>query len=181
MDVSNTNINYLSPVGYRMVFSRMPQVIYNLQSVALPSLSTGAVESPTPFASLPQGGDHIEYGPFPMNFKVDSQLINYDEIMAWMQALAPPTDYSQAVIDINNPQKAIIGKGRKSDGILTILTAENNASVYYYFRDLVPVGLSELIFDTRDENITYITGSAKFVYSWFKRTTSLSQLSLLTP
>ena len=80
VDTLPDNINFLSQNGFRFAVKRLPGVNYFCQSVTLPAVSVGAIESPTPFAAVPRPGDRITYEPLTIRFKVDEDLTNYFEI-----------------------------------------------------------------------------------------------------
>lgn len=46
------NINFLSPLGFKFVLARAPNLNFFVTDVNLPSITLGFIETPTPFKIL---------------------------------------------------------------------------------------------------------------------------------
>ena len=77
-DNQPTNLNPLSPLGFRFQIKRIPNINYFCQSVVLPTITMNPIEmQSTPFGIIPRPGDRLMYDPFTLRFRVDEDLKNY--------------------------------------------------------------------------------------------------------
>ena len=165
MSVNNqpTNLNFLSPVGYKFLLSRAPTVEYMVQRVTLPSLTLPIASQSTPFVRIPRPGDHLEFGELQVSFKVNENLDNYLEIFNWMVALGRPEKFSQYTLK-DRPYE---GTGEQKDTVvsditLTFLTSAMNGNIEFPMRACFPISLTDLEVDSAVSDIEYITASATF-------------------
>lgn len=162
------DLNFLSPTGFKLVFNRLPNVIYFLQKVELPVVHVGETSQGTPVGRVILGGDHTHWGTFPITFKIDEAMTNYYSILEWMVGLGPPINLAQVEsLAVNNPINRDNGFGRTSDAILSILNAEMNPNVSWYFKDLCPLELGAVQMQSDVSTINYVTCDAMFEYSSF--------------
>ena len=171
VDNQPSNINFLGQNGFRFSIKRLPGVNYFCQGVSIPSVSIGAIESPTPFAAVPRPGDRISYDPLAIRFKVDEDLRNYFEIQKWIEGMGHPEDLAQTTRlsrQIRDEQVGLRPVGTMvnfvSDGVLTILTSNKNVNKTVFFRDCFPINLTELTFDSMNTTIEYLEASVTFRY-----------------
>tara|TARA_R110000823_G_scaffold200078_2_gene331095 strand:- start:762 stop:1289 length:528 start_codon:yes stop_codon:yes gene_type:complete len=165
MSVANqpTNYNYLSPLGYKLVISRVPNVEFFVQRVSLPEISLPATATPTPFITINHPGDHLQFGQLTVTFRVNENLDNYLEIYNWMIALGAPERFSQYTLQ-NRPYKAT---GEQldttlSDISLVMLTSAMNGNVEFTMRDCFPTSLTNIDVDSTLTDVDYITATATF-------------------
>lgn len=167
-DNQPTNLNYLSPLGFRFSIKKLPNVNYFCQSVSLPGISLGSIEQSSPFGIIPKPGDRLTYSNIPIRFRVDEDFRNYIEIHDWMVGLGHPESLDQT----RELSAASPGPVRRlgtvasfvSDGTLTIQTSHKNASINIFFQDLFPVDLTELTFDSTAGDVDYLEATATFRY-----------------
>ena len=172
VDTLPDNINFLSQNGFRFAVKRLPGVNYFCQSVTLPAVSVGAIESPTPFAAVPRPGDRITYEPLTIRFKVDEDLTNYFEIQKWLEGIGHPDDLTQTRELSKNINNNLIAGTRPlgyyttfvSDASLSILTSAKNLNKNVFFYDLFPVALTELTFESTITTVEYLEATATFRY-----------------
>jgi hypothetical protein len=160
------NKNFLSPLGYKFVITRLPNVDYFCQSVEFPRVSLNVSTIPNPFQKIPVAGTEITYGNFSVNFKVDEDLTNYKEIYNWMLALGFPESYEQyrALAD----KSSVDSQRLRSDASLMILSSSKNANHEVKFLDIFPVGLTGMKFDSSLTDVAYMEATAEFTYRMFK-------------
>lgn len=165
MSVNNqpTNLNFLSPVGYKLLLSRAPTVEFMVQRVTLPSLALSAVQQPSPFVKIPRPGDQLDFGQLTVTFKVNENLDNFLEIYNWMIALGKPESFDQYTLQ-NRPYKSADEQKDtvSSDITVTFLTSAMNGNVEFTMRDCFPTNLSDLEVDSTVSDIEYITATATF-------------------
>lgn len=169
--------DYLKPNGFRFVLKDIPNVSYTCQAVALPSLQLNFVEQPTPKLNLYLTGQKLTYGDFAISFIVSEGLQNYRELYDWMFALGDNEggDKYKAFLrrrsskdptfSIDNVKSDAI---EYSDGTLFVLNSSNNPKLAVTFKNLFPVSLSELSFNTTVNDIQYFVCSATFKYKSYE-------------
>ena len=74
------NLNILSPVSFRLIIQKFPNVNFWCQSVNIPDMTISEITVPTPFVDIPIIGDRIEFGDLIVTILVDEDLINFLEI-----------------------------------------------------------------------------------------------------
>lgn len=169
--------DYLKPNGFRFALKEIPNVSYTCQAIQLPSLNLGFVQQATPRLDLYLTGNKLTYGDFSITFIVSEGLQNYLELFNWMFALGDHEGgdkYEQFLakrsgkdptFSIDNPKS---DKIQYSDGTLFILNSTNNPKILINFKDLFPVALSELSFNTTVTDIQYFVCSATFKYKSYE-------------
>ena len=169
--ITNTpeNKNLLSPFGFKFQIHRAPGVNFFVQSVNIPSVTLGEAQVSTPFSRLPLAGDHIMYGAMQITFTVDEELRNYKEMLDWIKALGFPDNFDQykqnALVTRNTgtgQQQQGSGKGVYSDATLTVLSSAKNPILNVIFKNIYPVTLTDINFDSSDPDLRYVTATCSF-------------------
>ena len=140
-DNQPSNLNFLSPLGFKMAIKRSPTLNFFIQSVTIPSVSLGSSEVDTPFTRIPLAGTRLTFGNFQVNFKIDEDMGNYIEMFDWKKSLGFPDNFAQYQNVVASPSYA--GGGTVSDISLLILTSAMNPNLEVNFVDCFPVDLSE--------------------------------------
>lgn len=158
-----TNLNFLSPLGYKFILSRAPNVEYFVQEVTLPGLNLGAAVQVTPFVNIPRPGDKLEFEQMSVTFRVNENLDNYIEIFNWMVALGRPESFNQYTLK-DEPYRSVDRQRDTvvSDISVTILTSAMNANVNFLMRDCFPVSLSNITMVSTASDVDYIAATATF-------------------
>jgi hypothetical protein len=164
------NINPLNPNGFRFDLQRVPGLSYFCQSVNLPSLILGEPNLFTPFAQVPIPGETLLYGELSIEFLVDENLANWKLIHNWLIALGFPQSYDQYINFDNEDQRELTATLSRnySDGTLTILNNNNQPTAEVHFVDMFPVTLDQLTFDTKVQDVQYVTGRCTFRFSYYE-------------
>lgn len=152
-----TNLNQLNVVSFETNFLRMPNVNYFCQRVNIPGISLSNTIQSTPFANIPIEGDVLEFEDLSISFIVDEDLQNYLEIYNWLHALGFPERYTQYD---NETDLAI-----KSDCNIIIHTNKSNPNYSIVFKDVFPVSLGVINFDTNTTDLEPIVVDATFKYT----------------
>ncbi len=150
------NVNFLSPLGFRFLLSRTPNVEYFCQAATLPTISMQELLQPTPFTQLPRPGNKITYEPLTLRFRIDENMTNYLEIFNWMIELAKPEKFEQYAKHNNF-----------SDGSILLLSSNNNPRIRIAFQDMFPLSLSPLNFDVTQADVEYLEADVMFRYKIF--------------
>lgn len=158
-----TNPNFLSPLGFNFSLKKLPQTMYFIQSVNLPSMALGQFDIPSPFTRIPQPGTHLDFGDFTMSFRVDEDMRNYREIYDWLIGLGFPDNFDdyKSLKDSELPGS---GEGVFSDATLTILTSAMNPNIEIRFRDMFPISLDSIDFNYSGVDVDYVAATATFKY-----------------
>lgn len=164
-----TNLNYLSPLGFKFTLRRLPMVNYFCQSVDIPAISMTPINTPTPVGTLIRPGDKLVYDPLTITFRVDEDMKNYIEMVNWLEGLGHPTSLQQTRdLSRSSPisTQANVGSMQTlvSDATLTILTSHKNPGLNAFFSDVFPTSLSALRFNSMANDVDYLEATATFSY-----------------
>ncbi len=160
------NYNLLYGKNFLFVVDRLPTVAYFCQQATIPSISVGTATYPTPFTKVPVHGDLIEYSPFTIEFNVDEDLRNYEELLSWMQSYGTPNDFDQYIQKSSVIPKTAHAE-QYSDASLITSTNKDNPNIEFRFETLFPTELGDLQMSITDDNIPVIKCSATFHYTKF--------------
>ena len=152
------NSNFLSPFGYNFSLKRAPSLNFAVQSVKIPGMSLGQVSVPTPFVRIPLTGNKLKYSDLEVTFKITEDMDSYLEIFNWMVSIGYPDNYKQYA-DISKQQNSVY-----SDCNVTILNSSNNPKFSINFVDAFPTGLSDIEFESTDNDVKYLTATASFAF-----------------
>lgn len=171
--------DYMKPNGFRFVIKDLPNVAYTCQEVSLPTVGLGFIQVPYPTIDLKVPDHKPEFGDFSLSFIVSEDMQNYKELFNWIIGLS---QYDENVYNtfINKRLNRFPGatKDNKysesvqySDASLFILNSSNIPKVEVKFRQLFPISLNPLSFNTTVDNIQYLVCGANFKYQSFEVTT----------
>ena len=158
--VVSSNINFLSPLGFRFTMNRTPNLNYFASKATLPTITMNEYNQVSPFVNNPFPGDKITYEPFNLTFRVDENLVNYLEIHDWIVGLGHPDN-------LDEQYKTIDAKGIKTDGSLIVLSSNQNPVFRLAFQDMFPLSLSPLAFDVTSQDVEYLECDVQFRYRRF--------------
>ena len=165
-----SNRNYLSPIGFKFIVTKVPKADFFSNSASIPGINLGFAQQPTYLRDIPVPGDKISYQDFTLKFFVDENLENYLEVHNWLRGLGYPDSIAEFG-QLKNEDKYIQDpSGRSpyneySDASLLIYNSSFNVIAKVNFRDTFPVGLSQINFDATQDDIKYVTAEATFKYS----------------
>ena len=151
----STNPNFLSPLSYKFVLQRTPNINFNVQSVRLPGMSLSSTETATPFVSMPNSGKII-FSPLTITFRVNEDMADYLEIHNWMKGLGSPTSFEEYATLKKSEA------GLYSDATLIINNSRKRGNLSATFIDMFPVELSDLQFTTTDTDVNYLECTVDF-------------------
>ena len=151
----STNPNFLSPLSYKFVLQRTPNLNFNIQTVRLPGMTLSSTETATPFVLIPNSGK-ITYSPLTITFRVNEDMTDYLEIHNWMKGLGSPTDFTGYANLKNSDQ------GLYSDATLVINNSRKLGNISAKFIQMFPVDISDLQFTTMDTDVNYLECTVDF-------------------
>lgn len=158
-------VNFLSPLGFKLIIERAPSVNYFVQQVSLPSVNLGQTSVPTPFTRLQLGGDHVTYSELAVTFKVDENCENYIEMLNWINGLGFPDSFDQSFdrsVSFPVPEKKAL-----SDIKLIILSSSKNPIHEVTFIDSYPTSLTNLNFTSTMSDVDYLECTVTFAFRTF--------------
>lgn len=175
------NRNFQSPLNFEFRVDRLTDFNYFVQKINIPDLTISPATNggQNPFVTIPYPGDHMQFGELSIDFKVDEGMRNWYEIFSWMQGIGFPQSYEQyadlkrgVTKDLDGNQITLPSPNRKNgylygQAFLLINTSQNNPYLKISFIDVHPVSLGEMVFDTRETDVMYVTATVNFRYDYF--------------
>lgn len=151
--------NFLSPIGFRFTIKRLPNVEFFIQGATVPGINMSPTLSATPFKTLRFAGDKLEHETFTVTVRLDEYMESYNEIFNWMVGLTKPDSFDQ--------YKNLKGSdnGLYSDASLIILDSKGNPGIEVHYKDVFPVSLSTINFDTTQTDVNYATCDITFEHN----------------
>jgi hypothetical protein len=158
------NRNFLSPVGFEFSLAKEPKAVFFCNSARIPEISLEVTRQPSYLKDLDIPGEKLTYGNLNLRFLVDENMENYMAIHNWLTGLGYPEtteQYKNLVVQDN----LMDSKNAFSDGSLYILNSNYRKTATVKFKDLFPVSLSSLDFDSTAADIQYFTADVSFKYT----------------
>ena len=170
------NRNYLSPVGFKFTLAKEPKVSFFCTSSKIPEISLQTETQNTYLKDIDVPGDKLTYADLYLKFLVDEDLVNYMAIHNWLTGLGFPEsaqDYRDLLTNQSDLTQRLDPKKAFSDGSLYILDSNYNTNAIVKFKDLFPVSLTSLNFDSTQTDVQYFTAEATFKYTVYDIATGL--------
>ena len=167
------NKNFLSPVGFKFVMSRTPNVDYFCQSASIPEVSIGVREIPTPVKDYSVPGDKMTFGDLNLRFLVNEDMDNYFEIYKWLKGLTNPkvqSDFQKYISTVDEKGRSSQFMKTMSDARLLVLNSNYNSIATINFYNIFPTSLTTLEFDASATDINYFTAEVNFRYTIYEIT-----------
>jgi len=160
------NRNFLSPTGFQFSLSKEPKVSFFCTSARIPELSLQTSTQATYLKDIDVPGEKLTYGDLTLKFLVDENMTNYMAIHNWLTGLGF-SETTQDFANLTTNEQGIKNQLNEqfSDGSLTILSSNYRSNTIVRFKDMFPVSLSSLEFDTSATDIEYFTADATFKYT----------------
>jgi hypothetical protein len=164
-----TTINPLSPNGFMLTVNKLPDLSYFCQQANLPAINLGVADFTTPLSVQPIPGEMLTYDQLDVQFLVDANMANYKAIHEWIVGLGFPEKWEQYSNFISHDTYARTELSKNfSDATLSILSATNMVVQTIEFKDLFPISLESLVFQSTNTDVTYLTGHVVFRYGYYK-------------
>lgn len=155
---------------------RIPNVLYTLQEVTIPSISMGTAFQPSPLKDFDLPGDKVTYDDLIMNFIVDEHLRNYEEIFNWITGLGFPESNQQysnlrSGVGVTNAQytsSPVFGNLFSQGSLVLKNNLKNPAHISIVYYNMFPTSLSDISFTTTSTDYETIAATVTFKYDYFK-------------
>lgn len=164
------NLNFLQNISFQFFVKRLPTVNFFIQKATVPGVELGVVEYKNPFGNIPIPGEHMDWNEFEIVFKLDEDADGYISLFNWLTALGRPDDGDNYKILENiseHPNQFNNNLGLNSDLTLLVNNSKRNVNIEFTFEDAFPVALSDIDFDTMQEDLEYIPIAVRFSYRRF--------------
>lgn len=161
-------VNQLENKSIQLIIERTPHVEYFCTSSSLPGVSGTAARLWSPFSDVKVTGDKLVFQPLIVNFIVDENLKNWQEIFDWMTSYAHPESFDQYKDD-NQPQNWLY-RSKLSGATLLVSNNKYNVSHEFQFIDLFPVDLSDIVFDNQISSTESQIATVTFEYTTYTKT-----------
>ena len=137
------NMNPLADVQYKFDIAALPETSFFVQTASLPGITLSPMEIGLPQSQgIALNTGVIQYEELSVTFLVDEYLKNWMEIYNW-----------------------ITGKPSYTSGVLTILSSSMNPTMEAHFKQLFPISLSALEFDSTTTDPIYHQATVSFKYT----------------
>ena len=170
---SPSNKNFLSPVGFKFVIGRTPNVDYFCQAASIPEVSIGVREIPTPVKDYSVPGDKMTFGDLSLRLLVNEDMDNYFEIYKWLKGLTNPkvqSDFQKYISTVDEKGRSSEFMKTMSDARLLVLNSNYNSIATINFYNIFPTSLTTLEFDASATDINYFTAEVNFRYTIYEIT-----------
>ena len=160
------NRNFLSPTGFQFNLSNHPKVSFFCTSARLPEINLQLAQQPSYLKDIDVPGEKLNYGDLSLRFMVDEDMTNYMSVHNWLTGLGFPEttgDFDSLTTNSDGIKNQF--QEQFSDGSLSILNSNYRVNSIVKFRDMFPISLTSLEFDTSATDIQYFTAEATFKYT----------------
>jgi hypothetical protein len=161
--------NFLSPIEFKFVLARLPNVEFFVQAVNVPGASSGFSEFATPFKALFEPGDKLMYDDLQLTVVCDENLESFREIQNWIVALTYPDNFGQFKSLTSGPVGGIntteVVNTVRSDASLILLDSNKNPNIAIKFVDMFPTAISGIQLNTTGADVTPPTFDITFKYT----------------
>lgn len=153
--------NYFSPLEFKILIKRLPNVTFFTQRTMIPSISTTPIQQPTRFNPVYTTPDQINFSTLDLTFIVDEAMNNYMEIFNWMVSSTVAKDHNGFRQLKSSPD------GLFSDIAVVILNSKKNPNLEVTYTNCFPISLGDVQLNTTDSDVTYPEVTATFQYDTF--------------
>lgn len=175
MSTKVTTVNQLEAKSFRLIIDRIPNVEYFCTSASVPGITATAVRQPNPFTDIKVTGDKLVFQPLIVNFLVNEDMSNWEEIFNWMVSYSHPTSFEE--YKDNRQTQHQLYPSKKSDAKLLIpnnmynySTQTSSKPLEFSFIDVFPIDLSDTVFDVQIDGTTSMISTVTFEYTSYKKT-----------
>jgi T4-like virus tail tube protein gp19 len=163
------NTNPLQTTKYVFVMPRISNVQYFCQEAQLPGISLSELSRVTPVVDIYSPGNKITYDKLSLTFLVDADLKSWKDIRDWMYDLTQPTGDAKGYKNLWAKDTVLSDKqmAQYADGILTIYSALNNPKIRISYKNLFPVDLTSIDFNSKGSAEDILTATVTFRYDYY--------------
>jgi hypothetical protein len=160
-----------SGLGYQFAIKRMPNVNYFVHRVNVPGVTLPPAPRSTPFIEMPTPGDHIQYEPLVLEFRVDVLLKNYFELHGWLSDISGIRGGEAYAKRARIPEPA--PGSVQSEINVSLLNGQKNVIRNIVYHNAWPTQLTGMYFTADQQNIQYLAARATFLFIYYETTTDV--------
>jgi hypothetical protein len=156
------SINTLRAGGYKVIFTRFPNLAGDVQKISIPSLGMTPNQMATPFRTLPLPSGDINYEHLALSMLIDEDMHNYEFFFNWIRRISTseelnyPTGSPLSILESENPT---------SDIKIIIEDSNRNSNIEFSFTECFPIHLSSIDFSSVEESVRDIDFTVIFNYT----------------
>lgn len=163
-----SNTSFLSPIGFRFVLANFPEINYFCQAANIPGVSLAGIDFPTPLKNIQFSGDEVTFEELSIRFVVDENLKNWLSIYDWIIGMGIPDKKSAEKYKKLKSENKLV-----ADGTLAVLTSNMNVQMEVRFKNMFPLSLSGISFDSSAADVDYVVADVSFQYDIYEVTNFL--------
>jgi hypothetical protein len=153
--------NYFSPLEFKILVKRLPNVEFFTQRTVIPSINVTPVQQPTRFNPVYRTSDNVNYGNLDLTFIIDENMRNYREIFDWIIASTFPENHEQFK-GIKNSDEGLF-----SDIVILVMNSKKNSNIEITYKNCMPISLSDVILDTTTQDVAYPEATVTFQFDYY--------------
>lgn len=159
LDKQPTSQNYVYPTYYKFFINRLPRMSYTTTKVNLPAFGyDAAIEQDNRFVKIKHTANRVAFGNIEASFIVDEDMSNWIEIYDWIRSTAVLNDHYDFDPNV---------KDHYSDATLIITNSALNANVEVFYKNIFPISITGLEFDSSVTQLTPMTSIATFAFDYY--------------
>lgn len=163
MVLENKNPLYIKNCS--LVINEIPTVDYFCTQIVLPTVSVDAIQRGTPLTKHQVHGDTLIFTPLSIEFTIDEDMRNYEELFNWICRYSTPAKSEQYIEGLTGPTRP--HAFQYSDGSAILMTNKDNPNVFFEFESMFPTDLGTIDFNLKVDKPTVATCTATFNYTKF--------------
>lgn len=160
---------------FRFVLEALPDLTFFAQAITVPSINSGPVNRPTPFTSIREVGDHLNYSNFTVSYLIDGAFKTYSSLYWWLKGYGFPHSYDEvkAFRETRAKRTAMpspqVKDLEKTQATLYVLQPDTEKIIAeFQFIDVVPTGLSDIQFGTMESDAPVLKATVTFECTAFE-------------
>ena len=155
-----SNVNYLYQTNFRFTIQRLPVMEYFITRATLPGFGPQSnLEQPTRFVAAKHPNNKLVYENLTLTFLINEDMSNWQEVYEWMRTIYLNKDHNRFEDDISS---------HFTDGSLHILNSAMNPKREIRFRNLLPISLTGIDFQSDVDSLTPFTADVTFAYDYYE-------------
>lgn len=158
------NLNILYNKNFQFEIDRLPKVKYFSQKAIIPGVSVGTATLPTPFTDIKIHGDKPQFEFFTLDYLVDEDLTNWEELFKWIVSYSTPESFGQYAANTSRSQ---LHASKYSDATLFTTTNKYNGNVKFIFKNLFPIDMDGIQLTSDVDDNVATTSTVTFAYETF--------------
>ena len=164
-----TNLNPLVQIGFNVIINKLPKVSFFAKRVSLPGLSSENPVQMNPFSQIHRPGDQPHWGSLSIEFMVDEDLKNWEELFVWLVGITYPESSEQwnGLVGTYNGFAAGSDNNAYSDIAIQTLTSAKNPNIEFSYHNCIPRSISGIELNTVDGDTEVVTCTVEFDFSYF--------------